>query len=570
GLAVSPDLRVAYVTSAWSHALTAVELTTGKVLWSVDTAREPRGVVASADGKRVYVTHLVGADITVVELGDGAPNVTRVALPADALRTRLHAHASASLGYAALLSPDGARLFVARHALGSGGAWQGNPTIDVFSTALGEPLAPSRGLPAFGTIPSTLLDLPDWGVDGAGALPIGPSAGWAVPRALAYRKKTDHLLVASEATAALVELDARSVAPGLVVNRTYALGGVTSTDPTTIQIPPDCGAPTGVALSAQEDVAWVYCRATDNLVAVRLTPNGARGVRAETEARDGVRMFTVRSPWGPFAVASLVAPPAPGDAEASALALGRRLFYDATEPAVSGGASCAGCHPDGRDDGHVWREMKKFPSDKRPTFVSGPSMVIPEQQRDDGVVYGVARQTPMLAGRVDAHGPYGWHAESPDVIDRIKQGFSLHRWTERPADGLTNRRRAEPLALFLRKGLVPPPRRERELTVEEAVGKAIFDSPEARCSTCHAPKTDFTDRSMVVVPLQTPPLFDEDPNKLFRVPSLKFVGGTAPYYHDGSVATLEELVAKNYDRMGKTTHLDEQAKAALVAYLKTL
>jgi cytochrome c peroxidase len=117
---------------------------------------------------------------------------------------------------------------------------------------------------------------------------------------------------------------------------------------------------------------------------------------------------------------------------------------------------------------------------------------------------------------------------------------------------------------------VPPPRRERELTVEEAVGKAIFDSPEARCSTCHAPKTDFTDRSMVVVPLQTPPLFDEDPNKLFRVPSLKFVGGTAPYYHDGSVATLEELVAKNYDRMGKTTHLDEQAKAALVAYLKTL
>src|SRR6202012_6002409 len=40
---------------------------------------------------------------------------------------------------------------------------------------------------------------------------------------------------------------------------------------------------------------------------------------------------------------------------------GRRIFYDATDPITSGGVSCAGCHPEGRDDGHVWHEAK-FPT----------------------------------------------------------------------------------------------------------------------------------------------------------------------------------------------------------------
>jgi cytochrome c peroxidase len=66
------------------------------------------------------------------------------------------------------------------------------------------------------------------------------------------------------------------------------------------------------------------------------------------------------------------------------------------------------------------------------------------------------------------------------------------------------------------------------------------------------------------------PLFDEDPNRAYKVPSLLFVGGTAPYYHDGSFETLEDLIDKNLDRMGRTSHLTADERAALVAFLKRL
>jgi cytochrome c peroxidase len=54
------------------------------------------------------------------------------------------------------------------------------------------------------------------------------------------------------------------------------------------------------------------------------------------------------------------------------------------------------------------------------------------------------------------------------------------------------------------------------------------------------------------------------------VPSLLFLAGTAPYYHDGSAATLAELIEKNGNRMGNTSHLSPQERADLVAYLERL
>ena len=65
----------------------------------------------------------------------------------------------------------------------------------------------------------------------------------------------------------------------------------------------------------------------------------------------------------------------------------------------------------------------------------------------------------------------------------------------------------------------------------------------------------------------------------FRTPSLRNVAATAPYMHDGSIATLEEVVAF-YDRGGNKNpqldeivsplHLTEQDKADLVGFLRTL
>ena len=60
-----------------------------------------------------------------------------------------------------------------------------------------------------------------------------------------------------------------------------------------------------------------------------------------------------------------------------------------------------------------------------------------------------------------------------------------------------------------------------------------------------------------------------DVKRQFLAPSLRFVGGSAPYFHDGRYATLEELLRKN-DKMGDTKSLSADDRGALEAYLRTL
>ena len=65
----------------------------------------------------------------------------------------------------------------------------------------------------------------------------------------------------------------------------------------------------------------------------------------------------------------------------------------------------------------------------------------------------------------------------------------------------------------------------------------------------------------------------------FRTPSLRNVAVTAPYMHDGSLATLEDVI-DFYDAGGrpnpfqspfiKPLYLDDYERAALVAFLRTL
>src|SRR5262249_26815534 len=123
---------------------------------------------------------------------------------------------------------------------------------------------------------------------------------------------------------------------------------------------------------------------------------------------------------------------------------------------------------------------------------------------------------------------------------------------------------------FLREGLVPPPRVDKPLTPEEARGKEIFTSAATKCSTCHTPG-EYTDRSVVSLKKINPPRgFSQDPNELYKVPSLLYVGGSAPYMHDGRFESLESLIEYNQDRMGATSQLSVDDRKALIAFLRTL
>jgi cytochrome c peroxidase len=71
----------------------------------------------------------------------------------------------------------------------------------------------------------------------------------------------------------------------------------------------------------------------------------------------------------------------------------------------------------------------------------------------------------------------------------------------------------------------------------------------------------------------------EEDQGAFKTPTLRDVARTAPYMHDGSLRTLEEVVAF-YDRGGNPNpaldpalqplSLDDEEKADLVAFLEAL
>lgn len=56
----------------------------------------------------------------------------------------------------------------------------------------------------------------------------------------------------------------------------------------------------------------------------------------------------------------------------------------------------------------------------------------------------------------------------------------------------------------------------------------------------------------------------------FDTPSLRFVGGTAPYLHDGRYPTVRAALTGMDGMMGHVGQLDAEELDALLAYLQTL
>jgi len=120
------------------------------------------------------------------------------------------------------------------------------------------------------------------------------------------------------------------------------------------------------------------------------------------------------------------------------------------------------------------------------------------------------------------------------------------------------------------------------LTDSQLRGYALFK--HVGCAECHygpalggkafqklgVMKDYFTDRMITHADLGRYNVTkDERDRHLFKVPSLRNVAATAPYFHDGAIATLEQAVTEMADHQ-LAVKLDQRDTDDLVAFLRSL
>jgi cytochrome c peroxidase len=123
------------------------------------------------------------------------------------------------------------------------------------------------------------------------------------------------------------------------------------------------------------------------------------------------------------------------------------------------------------------------------------------------------------------------------------------------------------------------------LTPAQRRGLVLFRSAATRCFECHAAPTFTTPTFRVIgVPSDDPgrAAVGNGPTGAFKVPSLRNVALSAPYMHNGALATLAEVIdfysegggrphgVANMDPFIQGFELTEQEKADLIAFLHAL
>jgi cytochrome c peroxidase len=263
--------------------------------------------------------------------------------------------------------------------------------------------------------------------------------------------------------------------------------------------------------------------------------------------------------------------------------LGRMLYYDA-RLSLDGSTSCNSCH-----------DLSHYGVDHQPTSdgVHGQ-----HGTRNSPTVYNAAGQfVQFWDGRAadveeQAKGPVLNPVEmgmkSPQAVKAVLKSIPGYRVAfERAfpgqADPVTFNNMAKAVGAFERRLVTPSRwdaflRGDREaITPEEQEGFRTFVA--AGCSTCHAGALVGGESYQKLGVAKTYPdasdkgRYDVTKNAtdefVFKVPSLRNVAETAPYYHNGKVANLDEAVAQMEEyEMGKT--LSPAEVKSIVCWLKTL
>jgi YVTN family beta-propeller protein len=520
GLVFDPAGTTAWVALEGTGKVVKLNPGTGAVLATVNVAGPVRHLSISADGARVYASRfitprvagestalpdLTGAGGQVVVIGTAALAVERTILlnPSTATDSETSARGLPNYLGAAVISPDGLS------------AWVPSKQDNIQRGILRD----NKPLNHEVTVRSIIsrLNLTTQTEHLGSRVDIDNSG---MPSAAAYDPWGIYVFTALEASREIVILDAW-------------------THQEILRFPAG-RAPQGVTFSPDGNTLYVQ-----NFMDRTITMHDVRGIMQGGNA-------------APVTLATLNA--ITTERLAAQVLQGKKLFYDAkdTRLAFQEYMSCATCHNDGGDDGRVW-DLTGF---------------------GEGL-----RNTITLKGHAN-HGALHWTGNFDEVHDFEGQIRTLAGGSGLMTDaqfntGTRNQPLGDPkvgisadldaLAAYVKSlttsGNSPHRNSDGSLTADAMAGQQIFRAQN--CASCHS-GGNFTNSALNVFanigtlkPVSGKRL--GAPVTGLDVPTLRGVWGTAPYLHDGSVATLAEAV-----RAHQGVSLTDTQIAQVVSFLSQI
>jgi mono/diheme cytochrome c family protein len=524
GLAATPDDRQLLVTSIWDRTLTVLDAQTLRASFDVKVSREPRAVVVDDDGARAFVSHVVGGKLSAIDLVTDKHEVREI-----------------DLRVKRLAPMPGRR--------GSDDVVRGGCQGFALAKAIEAPKVRQDEAAVVGELPNLKGHAPKdprpprpKGRIYAPMVTVDP--GDAATRSSAYYGGMFDGVAKEAPIVSVVDTEAERPLTKKVMSLGTRLGQ-------------ECLLPRSAAVRGSTGTLLVTCLGVDALVELdtrgfdpgRLerrrwdVPAGPTGVAVDEQRGRAVvwsqfdakvSVIELGGGSGQIRTTTIIELPAElSDAE-RAYARGRRLFHTTDDPRISSdGTACASCHPDGREDALTWATP------------DGP------------------RQTLMLAGRAATTAPYGWMGKHDTLMTYVTNTFS-----RLGGSGVTGAD-LDALVTYVREMQGPVLRETRSHGDDSGRladrGRELFFASEQGCSNCHIGATSTDSASHDIGSKASADLVTS-----FDTPSLHFVSGTAPYFHDGRYKTLDEVLAANDAQMGHTAQLSRRDLVALKAYLETL
>jgi len=548
GFSLSPDGARLFVTNTWDDTLTVIDTRTLAVAATWPVGAEPSSVVEDRAGKRLFVANRISSDVAVLDATTGAEE------------KRLAAGRGASY---LTLSPDGSRIY-ATHVY---------PNLPRVPTEMDNRKAPESEIMVIDAARAVVVDrMPLDGIAGVFHLAFSsdgrlgavaeyhpknlvPLAHLEHGGAFAYTLTVFGADVGKAVEIPLDELERYAARPfGVAIapdkSRIYVTSG---------------GSETVVAIDVPRLMRFIHARprpasgsfeqdlaASANYVVARI-PVGL-DPRGLTLSRDGRRLFVANRLDDTVSVidtrSNRVASTIKlvGPKTVSAIRHGEQTFYTARY-GFQGEIGCASCHIDSTFDGLTW--------DLEP----------------DGFGRDIV-DNKMLEGVKNTE-PYKWNGGNPNIPTECGPRTEKYFWRSEQYDNLT----LADLTIYIRNMATRPNRWKlpgREMTPAQERGKAIFERSTDkfgkpideynRCSYCHSgPKG--TNQKLFDVGTRKA----TDNSGMLKAAPLTEIALTAPYLHDGSAHTLEEIwtVYNPEDKHGRTNDLTKDELNDLIEYLRT-